>query len=68
MTRSSEFLPMTEPAIEPLSVDAVRFRVDPSVLGIDSSDDLSAADAIVGQGAALDALKMSRPDPAPIWP
>lgn len=47
---------MTEPAIEPLSVDAVRFRVDPSVLGIDSSDDLSAADAIVGQGAALDAL------------
>lgn len=47
---------MTDPEPEPLPVEAVRFQVDAGALGIDSSDDLAAADAIVGQGPALEAL------------
>ncbi|NRA95103.1 MAG: AAA family ATPase [Planctomycetes bacterium] len=47
---------MTERMPEPLPVAAVRFRVDPATLGIASSDELTAADAIVGQGTALEAL------------
>jgi len=43
-------------SMDPLPVDAVRYHADLSSLGVNTSDDLAPAPAIVGQGPALEAL------------
>ncbi len=47
---------MTRSSPAPLSVDQLRLTIDPTSLGVTTSDELHPADAIVGQGPALEAL------------